>query len=296
MWFFVNTIPTRSLTYLFLLTTENHPVNVSASTEHTSASAIQPLEDETRAKLYDDEKWIEHKFGFLVTATCRSVQERVPVDLFRVTILSLQAYEPAPGVQNRSLLGEHTGEINLAKSVADIVAIVSPYMNYLTFDLLKYIIEQHGTKDDHVKLENYERNLQEFFKQRIFELPILESNLKSTSSKQAKFAVKLNMCEGIAGEELLQIRAKIAKILHVDIAALVLCRVNKGCVQLTFLIPKFVSQKIFPLSWEQTSELYKDASVIRLECGPYIKVYKHNPVVDLVLVVHTSKIYRRHLS
>lgn len=249
----------------------------SASTEHTSVFAIQPLvqnlncskEEETQAKLYHDEKCIEHKFGSLVTTTCRSVQERVPVDLFRVSILSLQTYEPAPGVRNRSLLGDHTGEIKLAKSVADIFAIVTPYMNYLSFDLLKYIIEQHGTDDDHVKLEDYEKNLLEFFKQRIFELPILESNLKNTSSKQAKVAVKLNMCEGIAGEELLQIKAKIAKILHVNIAALVLCRVNKGCVQLTFLIPKFVSQKIFPLSWEQRSALYKDASVIRLECGPY---------------------------
>ena len=257
------------------------------STEPTSALTVQPSfrnltcskKDEIKAKLYEDEKCIQHEFGFLVTATCRSVQERVSVGLFRVSILSLQAYEPAPGVRNRSLLGEHSEEINLAKSVADIFAIVTPYMNYLSFDLLKYIIKPHGTNDDHTKLEKYERKLQEFLKQRIFELPLLESSLKNVSSKQAKFAVKFNKPASITGEELLQITAKIAKILHVNIAALVLYCVKEGCVQLTFLIPKFVSQEKFPLSWDQTSALSKDAAVI-------FKVHKHNPIVNLVFAVH----------
>ena len=88
--------------------------------------------------------------------------------------------------------------------------------------------------------------------------------------KQAKFAVKLNEAEGIQGKELLQIRTQIAKILQVNVAAFVISSVDPGCVLLTFLIPKFVSQKIFPLSCDQTSALSKGASVIWLKCGDYV--------------------------
>ena len=53
------------------------------------------------SKLYDDEKSMTCKFASLVTATCHSVQDKVPTDIFcvptiySVSILSLKAYEPA---------------------------------------------------------------------------------------------------------------------------------------------------------------------------------------------------------
>ena len=65
-------------------------------------------------------------------------------------------------------------------------------------------------------------------------------------------------------------RGRIAEILHVKLAALNIVRVDPGCVQLTFMIPKFVAQEIFPLSDDQTSALSRDVAVIRLECGDYV--------------------------
>ena len=62
----------------------------------------------------------------------------------------------------------------------------------------------------------------------------------------------------------------IAQILQINSAALLLSCVDDGCVQLIFLIPKFVAKEVFPLSCEQTSALAKDASVIRLECEQFI--------------------------
>ena len=47
-----------------------------------------------------------------------------------------------------------------------------------------------------------------------------------------------------------------------------LCWVQKGCFQLTFQIPLFVKEEIFPLSSEQERALAAEG-VIRLTCGKY---------------------------
>ena len=294
-----------SPTHIFFLATEDVPVHVSVNSDsiklqyrsrepessdgntvnHTNtglthALAVQPpfqkLNPNDRiellSKLYDDEKSMTHAFASLVTATCSSVQERVQTDLFCLSILSLKAYEPAPGERDRSLLDEHSREIKVAKSNAEIFVVLTPYWNYLNYEILEYIIKNHGTNEDREKLEKYEDKLKSFCERRIFELPLLDngSDIGKTFQNQAKFAIKLDKAEGIQGKELLRVRTQIAKILHVNVAAFVLCSVDTGCVQLTFLVPKFVSQEIFPLSCEQRSALYKDASVIRLECGDYV--------------------------
>ena len=110
--------------------------------------------------------------------------------------------------------------------------------------------------------------LKKFCERRIFELSLIDNG--SAIGKQAKFAVKLDEAEGIQGKELLLIRTQIAKILQVNVPAFVICSVDPKRVLLTFPIPKFVSQEIFPLSCEQTSALRKGASVIWVKCGDYV--------------------------
>ena len=246
----------------------------------TNTLTIQPAfqklssieQDELMAKLYDDEESMILQFGSLVTESCYSIQERISIDVFRVSILSLKAYEPAPGERDQSLLGEHSEEIKAAKSIAAIFAILAPYMNYLNYEILKYIMKVHGTSDDHVRLKDYKEKLNIFCERRIFEVPLLESgsDTSNTCPNQVKCIVKFDIPDGITGKESLRIRKQVAKILHVKLAAFLICRVDTGCVQITFLIPKFVAQEIVPLSHEQTSALLKDASVIRLECGDYV--------------------------
>ena len=229
-------------------------------------------QEELLTKLYYDEEIIKLQFGSLVTATCYSFEKRVSIDAFRVSILQLKAYEPAPGEQDPSLLGEHSGEIKAAKSIAVIFTILTPYWNYLNHEILNYIIKEHGSNDDTLRLEKFDEDLKKFCERRIFELPLLDSgsSIGRTPSNQEKFVVKFDKPEDIKFKELLKIRRQIAEILHVNLAAFQIQHVKVGCVQLTFLVPKFLARDIFPLSCEQTSALSKDASVVRLECGYYV--------------------------
>ena len=252
----------------------NNDNGASALSRHPPFLQLSSSEqEELKAMLIDDVREMKRQFSFLVTKTRDSVEERIPVGKYATSILALGAYEPVPEERGQSLLNEHREEIKMAESISEIFNILSAYWNYLNYEILEDTIDLYGTSDDKKRLESYNERLQKFCKRRIFELHLPESSSSSgstLSSKQKKLAVKLNVCEDITCDELLRIRSRIAKILHVKLATLIIDGVDAGCVQLTLLIPKFVAQEIFPLSDEQGLALFKDASVIRLECGDYV--------------------------
>ena len=232
---------------------------------------LSPIEqEELKTILDDDVREMKRLFGRLVTKTHHSVKKRISVEEFAVSMLALGAYEPAPEERGQSLLNEHREEIKKAESISKIFNILSAYWNYLSYEVLEYIIELYGTSDDTERLKRYNEKLQNFCKRRLFEVPLPESGVGTGSPRQEKFSVKLNVREDITIKELRQIKGRIAKVLRVKSATLVIDHMDGGCVQLTFLIPKFVAQEIFPLSKQQTSALSRDASVIRMECGEYV--------------------------
>ena len=227
-------------------------------------------QEELKEMLDDDVRKMTHEFGYLVTKTCDSFEKQVSVGMFATSILALRAYEPAPEERDRSLLDEHREEIKKAKTISEIFHILCPYWDYLNYELLEYIIKLYGTNDDAERLASYCEKLHKFCERRVFEVLIPGTGTGTGDSKQKKFVVKLNVRESITCKELRRIKGRIAKILHVKVAALIIVSVDPGCVQLTFLIPKFIAQEIFPLSHEQASVLSRDASVIMLECGNYV--------------------------
>ena len=230
-------------------------------------------QEELKETLDEDVRRMKLLFGSLVTQTRDSVKKRIPVQDFAGSILALGAYEPAPEVRDRSLLDEHSEEINRATTIAKIFNILCAYWNYLSYEVLEYIIKHCGTSDDTERLKSYDEELYKFCERRIFELPLFESDSgagNALNPRQEKFVVKLNVREDVTCEEVRRIKGRIARILHVKLATLIIRSVDPGCVQLTFLIPKFVAQEIFPLSKKQTLALSRDASVIGLACGDYM--------------------------
>ena len=250
-------------------------------------------QEELKAMLDDDVRKMKRLFGCLVTKTCESIEGQIPVPRFATSILGLGAYEPAPEERDPALLNEHREEIKKAESIADIFNILSAYWNYITYEILEYIVDLHGTDDDKERMKSYDEELHNFCKRRIFELPLPQSSSSTgnaLSPKQEKFNVKLNVREETTGKDLLRIRRKIARILHVKLATLVIDQVDVGCVQLTFLIPKFVAEEVFPLSHDQTSSLSKEASVIRLEYGEYVFKVLEQLCVYTFIAVYPARV------
>ena len=260
---------------------------IDALTTQPSFQQLSPSEQEDlKAMLCDDVRKMKCLFGCLVTRTCDSVEERISVVKFARSILALGAYDPAPEEHDRSLLNEHRDEIKRAESISKIFNILSAYWNYLSYEILEYIIELFGTSEDKERMRKYDEELHSFCKRRLFELPMPVSGSgteNKSSPKQEKLYVKLDVQENIPADQFYQIKGRIAKILHVNSATLQIYSMNKGFVQLTFLVPTFVAQEIFPLSYEQTLALSKDVSVIRLECGQYIFEVCIRITIDLLI-------------
>ena len=184
-------------------------------------------QEELREMLDDDERKMKRLFGYLVTKTCDSVEERISVGMFASSILALRAYEPAPEERDRSLLDEHREEIKKAKTVSEIFNILCPYWNYLNYELLDYIIQLYGTNDDAARLASYYEELHKFCERRIFEVPMPES-----FTAQKKLAVMLDVREGITCKEFRQIKGRIAKILYLNQSALIIQNMDGGIAQL----------------------------------------------------------------
>ena len=68
--------------------------------------------------------------------------------------------------------------------------------------------------------------------------------------------------------EIKQFQCRLCLLLQIPVQMLHLSSVEEGCLQLTFLIPQFVQDAIFPLSTEQELSL-KELGVFKLTCGDY---------------------------
>ena len=217
-------------------------ISTTTASDLTDILSIQPPfqqlslseQEELKKILDDDVRKMKHLFGSLVSKTCDSVEERIPVVKFARHILALGAYEPAPGERDRSLLSEHRQEINSAKSIPEIFIILSAYWNYLDYEILEYIIRHYGTSEDTERLRKYNEELHNFCKRRTFELPVESGSGigNEKSLRQEKLCVLLNVCEDITAREFNQIKGKFAKILHVKQSALIIQSMDGGIAQL----------------------------------------------------------------
>lgn len=77
--------------------------------------------------------------------------------------------------------------------------------------------------------------------------------------------------------ELQHFQAKLSQILQIPLYVLVLQKVEKGCIRVAFLIPKFYLKEIFPLIIGQESAM-ADLGVILLTCGDYHYPKTHDQV------------------
>ena len=134
--------------------------------------------------------------------------------------------------------------------------------------MIEHIVNELGTEQDRVELQNYEREFDEYSKRRIYECPLVYGSM--SDADHAELVVKLDsVYEEFTVKELKKFQYRLSRTLHVSSQSVLrLLQVEEGCLQLIFQVPSFVQQEIFPLSSEQESALAAEG-VIRLTCGDY---------------------------
>ena len=176
----------------------------------------------------------------------------VTTDKFARSLLFLQAYEPALK-KEQAFLEDHKKELYSAKSFSEICDIILPYMSFFNPGLLKYIIKRHGTQENKVDFKKYKRKLRKFCEDiAVFPLPANFSSEKQSpsSEKREEIKIKLNLNDRRL-QLLCDVKSAIAKILKVNEVSLYFKSAKKGCIEVVFLVPRFMVDYLFPLAEEQ---------------------------------------------
>ena len=192
----------------------------------------------------------------------------MPLDELVAHVMTLGAFKPVFKESQVPLFQYCFKELEAADSIPKIFLVLKDYFSFFNYHIIEHIIEELGTEEDKERLRTYKKDFSQFAKRRIFECqpefgPVSDAG-------HADIFVKLDStCKKYTIEEIEVFRHKLSEILRVSSQGVLrLCRVVKGCFQLTFQVPSFVQQEIFPLSREQEM-LLETKGVIALTCGEY---------------------------
>ena len=246
------------------------PIPSASSFPYLNLSGLtHQQKQELRGRLQFESQQIMIRFQELVSATIESLSsQNVPCDKLVSHVMTLGAFKPVVKEPPVPLFQYCFQKLEAAGTVPKIFLVLKDYFSFFNYHVIEHIIKTLGTEEDKVGLQRYKDDFNQYAKRRIFECQSEFGPLSDTD--HADIFVKVDLqYENYTISEIEVFRHKLSEILRVSSEGILrLCRVEKGCFQLTFQVPSFVQQKIFPLSREQEMALEKEG-VIRFTCEKY---------------------------
>ena len=218
-------------------------------------------------KLYSESRRMMFKFQTLFSATVTSLKKRnITVKELSNHLKLLAGLEP---IYKDSECGFLRNELMKVETVDDVMSLVSEYSSFFNYQMLQNIINNLGGEQDKRNLAKYLKDFAEYAKRTVFEGPCEVGRMNEEG--HANMIVKVDKsyvsytvnCLNDFSVELKKILDKSSNVM------ISLCRIEPGCLKLTFQMPLFLQQHIFPLSDDQEAALAK-LDVIQLSCGDYM--------------------------
>ena len=176
---------------------------------------------------------------------------QIPLEKIKVSILSLEAFTDNLGVK---VLDEvDAREIKAAKCLSEIFIALQKYISFFNYHILGHIIDQHGKAGGNSMLNEYLEKFHRFCQRNVFEVP---ADLFSSISRFTAKVFALKCTKGVATMNGVEcVKGDIARIFCLRPAALQLCSIKDGCIELHFLISAAIANSIFPVSPSKHSAL-----------------------------------------
>lgn len=159
-------------------------------------------------------------------------------------------------------------KLNSAISVDQVFQVLRKYWSFLKCEILYSVVDHCGDESDQARVKDYQKQLQIFFnKRKVSEVPEELMSSSSIDELRDKMLIKLDK-ENPLWTAITDLEFRICEILGIMPSALLIIGVQEGCVEITFSIPKHISQQIFnkPLTRVQQDH-FREACVLRLACG-----------------------------
>ena len=257
------------------------PIPSASSFPYLDVSGLtHEQQQELKGRLRFESRKIMIQFQELVSETIKSlIRQNVPLDELVSHVMTLGAFDPVFKEPQVPLFQYYVKELKTADTIPKVFLVLNDYFSFFNYDIIEHIITVLGTEEDKANLQSYKNRFDQYAKRRIYECGPHFGPVSDTD--HADVFVKVDSrYDNYTVEEIKGYCNKLSDTLHVSSQGVLrLCRVEKGCFQLTFQVPSFVQQKIFPMSRQQKRTLAA-MDVIELTCGEYHFMVK---------VVHLSK-------
>ena len=209
------------------------------------------------------------KYEALITKFQESLIERkIPVETLAMYLIEFQAFDQVYARDsNQILFAEEYETLRKAEYIDEALLIVRKYSSFFSYQILKQLILNLGTKKDKEELLRYENAFQEYAKCRLYECP----SRFGSDTNQAKIFITLDKSyKNLTLNRLLLLTRNLCEIFHVSVTGVLrLYSKENGSVKLFFLTPHLVERYIFPLSTEQKQAL-REIQVIKISSGDSI--------------------------
>ena len=210
---------------------------------------------------------ISKKYASLTSSIRASLKQQgiTPAQLAE-KLMDLEGFLPLREGAKHRLLENRESEFGEATSIEEIFRILKEYCSFYNHEIIDYIVEELGTKDDKAKLEKYREAFTEYCRRSVFECPFSSGSEKSSHSIDLVMKVDSDtMIKPYTVKAIELFHTQVAKVLQVTKYTLHLWSVEEGCLKATFHIPEFLRTVIFPLNADQRNGL-KALGVARLDC------------------------------
>jgi len=222
-----------------------------------------------RGRLRTESKRINFEFQQLVSTTLTSLRkQQVTVCDFLPHLMTFGTDEPVLKDSQAPVFDERLNDLQKAGDLSKVFMGLKDYMSFFNYHLIEHIINVLGTEEDKAELKKYKTNFQEYAKRRVYQCPSQFGPVSKVG--HADVFVKIDSrYENYTLAEMEDFRQELSDLLGISSKVVLrLCWVQKGCFQLTFQVPSFVKEKIFPLTRKKERALAAKG-VIRLTCGEY---------------------------
>ena len=224
--------------------------------------------EELHQRLYAESVDIMFEFQELFSSITKSLDERhiSPLALY-THLVCLGSLKPTYDDPKQPVLRHYFPQLRTAERIEEAMGIIGDYCSFFNFRIVELIINKVGTTEDKATLTKYKKDFSDYARRHVYECP---SEFGPVTDGNAELFMTLDETyDNYTVSSLKLFVRKLAEILKLSSdAALKLCKIQLGSLKLTFQIPDFVKEDIFPLSVDQKRAL-AGLGVVHLSCGDY---------------------------
>ena len=190
-------------------------------------------------RLIDDTKEIVSQFADMEDSLIVSLQSQ-GIDPKRLVNYALHLIKKLDMKKEKK-------QLKRARSLSEVFVALHPFKSFLHYEIVESIVKKFGSSDDHQLIDEYISKFNKFCERSAFEVPPNIFHDSDPKPADKIFSVLFTHEEYATLGDVVGVRRKLAKILRIPLHSLRLYKIEKGSVRMSFLIPKKIAGKIFPL-------------------------------------------------